>query len=438
MLWKFDVECSFLWACIVLGEDLKTLPDVDSDYFLYPQNKEVFTAIYELLSEGVSIDLVTLSNKLQKKGKLEWIGWSAYLIELTNASFSFSSVDHYAKILKEEYKRIRFLKIAEKIKMLAESWVNINWSTFDVAKEILDLNLITSSENYNTENVIADTESYIEKNKWRELFGWRSWIYAIDKYAKGLQEWKTYRVGAGSNVGKTSVVAYNMINELIEQGAKVAFFSLENDREITMIKLLANKQKVQSDDIQSGAIAPNTEYIRNANGKFYLIDWVFDLSEIFWEILKIKPDVVILDYVGLVTMKKFKEEDKYTEYAKQVQQFVKRERVCWVDLNNLPKNYNEELMRSDWHFYGSSFLRNNADFGLFLFYTQAWYDNKEKVWAGLTKEQKSEYYNKQALTMFVSKNRLGVARQEDDIIVDYGKWAEITLVNHDDFASDVF
>jgi len=49
-----------------------------------------------------------------------------------------------------------------------------------------------------------------------------------------------------------------------------------------------------------------------------------------------------LDYIGLVQIKKVKEDDKYTEYSKQVQEFVKQSRVGWIDLSNLPKNQEDE------------------------------------------------------------------------------------------------
>jgi hypothetical protein len=43
--------------------------------------------------------------------------------------------------------------------------------------------------------------------------------------------------------------------------------------------------------------------------------------------MEFKPDVVVLDYIGLMSIKGFTEEAKYTEYAIQVQRFVKQMQV---------------------------------------------------------------------------------------------------------------
>jgi hypothetical protein len=39
-----------------------------------------------------------------------------------------------------------------------------------------------------------------------------------------------------------------------------------------------------------------------------------------------------------MSIKGFTEEAKYTEYAIQVQRFVKQTKVSWIDLSNLPTN----------------------------------------------------------------------------------------------------
>jgi hypothetical protein len=63
------------------------------------------------------------------------------------------------------------------------------------------------------------------------------------------------------------------------------------------------------------------------DGKLFIVDDTHELSEVFAKVLAIKPDVVMLDYIGLISIGKVKEDDLFTEYAKRVQQFVKKSRV---------------------------------------------------------------------------------------------------------------
>lgn len=157
-------------------------------------------------------------------------------------------------------------------------------------------------------------------------------------------------MGAPSNLGKTQML-YNVINSLIAQGAKVAFFSLENDRDFTITNLMANYMGVNSHAIEKGTAHPDGDYLGKLKDKLYIIDDTYELSEIFAHCLSLKPDVVLLDYIGLVSIKKFAESEVFTEYAKQVQRFVKKTQVGWLDLSNLPTDVDEDHMRTKGSFY---------------------------------------------------------------------------------------
>ena len=52
-----------------------------------------------------------------------------------------------------------------------------------------------------------------------------------------------------SNVGKTQL-SYNMMVDLLDQGKKVAFFSLENDKTFTICNIMANKEGVNSYSVE--------------------------------------------------------------------------------------------------------------------------------------------------------------------------------------------
>ena len=60
-----------------------------------------------------------------------------------------------------------------------------------------------------------------------------------------------------------------------------------------------------------------------------------------------KPDVVILDYIGLVNIKGTDEKSLYNRYADEVKEFVqKNKHLAWIDLSNLNKDDDEERIRA--------------------------------------------------------------------------------------------
>jgi hypothetical protein len=77
----------------------------------------------------------------------------------------------------------------------------------------------------------------------------------------------------------------------------VLFVSLENNIETTYTKFLSTVQGVNPYQIEKGLVVPDTNYLRKYKDRFILTDKLFDINEIKREVLKVKPDVVILDYI---------------------------------------------------------------------------------------------------------------------------------------------
>jgi len=97
-------------------------------------------------------------------------------------------------------------------------------------------------------------------------------------------------------VGKTNLV-YQTIYSLLKQKAKVLFVSLENSVETTYVKFLSTVQEVNPYQIEKGLVQPNLSFLRDNKDNFILTDKLFELNDIKREVLKVKPDVVILDYI---------------------------------------------------------------------------------------------------------------------------------------------
>jgi hypothetical protein len=74
---------------------------------------------------------------------------------------------------------------------------------------------------------------------------------------------------------------------------------------MTMSNLLANRQRINSWDLESGKVDVDFQAIEEMQGNLFIIDDTYELSEIFSKVLSIKPDVVILDYIGLVSINRF-------------------------------------------------------------------------------------------------------------------------------------
>ena len=100
---NIEAERSVLGAVLVNDELLKTAQQVvDECDFFFPAHVHIFGRMVELQQAGTAIDLVTLTDKLQREGELELVGGPAYLASLLDGVPRISNVEHYARIVKEK------------------------------------------------------------------------------------------------------------------------------------------------------------------------------------------------------------------------------------------------------------------------------------------------------------------------------------------------
>lgn len=403
-----DIEKALIWAMLIDSSIVeKFTQQGQMEWFCNKEWSIIAKEIFKTALAWESVDLVTIKNKLEKKWKLEDIGGMNRLVEATEDAVSYHW-ESYSDAIERNYKNREIVKLSQKL-----SKVNVE-TLEDTVEEVMsginEIMMEGKSKTTSTEENIEKLENHIEENRGKKLiwWSWWEWLGWLDNATKWIRKGKTYRIGAPSWVGKSNLV-YQVENGLIKQWAKVLFISLENSIESTYIKFLSSYQKVNPNLLESWAVKADTDYIKRTSKLFYLTDQLFDIGEIKREIVKIKPDVVILDYIGLVNIKGHNEKEKYDRYADLMKEFIqKNQTMALIDLSNLNKDDNEEKIRMYKGFNWSAKLRNNADVCIHLFYFAPFYEYRRTIYDHWTPEQKEKFKWMQAITFLISKNRLGL------------------------------
>lgn len=416
-----ESEMAMLWSLIIDS-------DIVENFFLEGQLEwfyhypEIAEAIFSLALEAKAIDLMSVSQRLSSMWYLDKIWGNSELMEITESVASTYNWRTHSETLKKLYKQRELIKIANKLLS------NINENNYETLSEntIENINSVLSewaSRSTDMEDNIKLLEDHINKNletnNWLLWYSW--WNEFLDKYTLWIQASKTYRIGSPSWVGKTNLI-YDTITSLLEQWAKVLFISLENSVETTLIKLLSSVQEVNPNKINKWEVKADIDYLRTYKDKFFLTDQLFDIWEIKREILKIKPNVVILDYIWLVDIDRTDEKTKYDKYADIIKTFVqKNKHISLIDLSNLNKDDNEERIRQHRGFNGSAKLRNNTDVWIHLFYYAPFYKYKKMIYENWEPEAKKKFEGVQAITFLISKNRLWPDNVEEDFVINFDK-----------------
>ena len=88
---------------------------VDLHHFYHAPHKSIFAALFELWSHGRPVDLVTLTQSLSDKGRLQDVGGAAALAELQMFVPTAANVDAYLDTLCEKRSARQLLELSEQI-----------------------------------------------------------------------------------------------------------------------------------------------------------------------------------------------------------------------------------------------------------------------------------------------------------------------------------
>jgi len=393
----------------------------------------IYNSIKELCDKNIIPEPIALINYFSEKWVMGKQIRQSDIDKLLIWKFSLHNKSRYEFAVKDNYQKIQVERLIGEMKGNdSRDWASL----LKYAERLVKL----AQESWGATAKWLDKEDinslyeFVCSNQWKELY-WFSWwmnFRELDRITKGIRKGKTYRIWAPSNTWKSQLV-YTIINNLLAQNAKVMFVTLENSIETTLSFILSNHQKVPNDDIMSMKQDWDWDYLDNNKENLCVVQDVFDLNAIFSKVVEFAPDVVILDYIWLMSIKGFTEEQKYTEYAIQVQRFVKSTQVAWIDLSNLPTNLQStEDIRSNPQFFWSTFLRNNTDVWIHIMADKDFYEVREKILANSTNPKAREMVERRSwLVLYVSKNRLWPHSLNWKYTLDHLRWWEFLPYQED-------
>lgn len=254
---NLDAEMSLLGAILIDDEVMADVSDkVHAIDFYDKRHKTVFDAMLRLYEKHQPVDLLTLSDELQKRSELEIVGGSSYLTELTNYVPTSAHSEAYAEMIAQKAVRRRLIKASADISLLGyqedrgvqELLERAEAELFSVSDASLKQDLV-SLEQILTESFDRMEELHRDKGKLRGIrTGWRD----LDNMTAGLQRSDLVVVAARPAMGKTTLVTNLAYNVATKENQSVLFFSLEMSKEQLVDRMLADAAGVDAWNIRTG------------------------------------------------------------------------------------------------------------------------------------------------------------------------------------------
>lgn len=260
---SIEAEQAVLGSLMLDNQRWDRVSETITDRDFYSRHHQIiFAEMVNLVTKGVPIDLITLSESLESKDVLSDVGGFAYLAELSKNTPSAINVVAYTDIIRQQ------AILRELISSSNEIADNCYATEGRSSEDILDLaetKIFQIAENRakqgvgpkSVTSVLEDTVAKIE-----ELFqkphdgvtGVSTGFVDLDKKTAGLQRSDLIIVAARPSMGKTTFAMNLCENAAMMQEKPVLIFSLEMPAEQIMMRMLASLSHVDQTKIRTGQL----------------------------------------------------------------------------------------------------------------------------------------------------------------------------------------
>ena len=125
-----DLEKAVLGAMMLEKNAVtETIDILSQESFYDPKHQYIFAVIKDLFGTSKPIDILTVTDKLQKNGELEAAGGAAYISQLTSRVASTAHVEYHARIISEKHIKRELIRMCGEV--MKEAFDDTN-DVFDV------------------------------------------------------------------------------------------------------------------------------------------------------------------------------------------------------------------------------------------------------------------------------------------------------------------
>lgn len=257
---NLEAEQSLLGSLLIDQEAIIKIADmVRAEDFYKDAHRVMFETIVELFERHEPIDLLTVSNRLEERGKLNEIGGRSAVAELGNSVATSGNVAHYAKIVQKKATLRRILKAATKI---SDMGFNEEEDT-EVILDQAEQTLFNVSSNFlkNTftpiRSVLSDAFERIDElhRERGKLRGIPTGFTELDNVLAGLQKSDLVILAARPSVGKTSLALDISRNVAVKTKKPVGIFSLEMSKEQLVDRMICAEANIDLWRLRTGRLS---------------------------------------------------------------------------------------------------------------------------------------------------------------------------------------
>jgi replicative DNA helicase len=388
---SIEAEQSVLGGLMLDNNTWDTVSEILlEDQFYRGDHRMIFRTMQKLVDDGRPIDVVTLSEELDRTGELEQAGGLEALVALARNTPSVSNIRAYAEIVRDRALLRQMIKVSNEI---ADSAYNPGGRASDEILNDAEQKIFQIAENRPNQGGPEPVNPLLKRavdridelfNNADSLTGVTTGFDDLDDRTGGLQKSDLVIVAARPSMGKTTFAMNLVENALMATERPVLVFSLEMPADQLVTRMLSSLGRINQTKVRNGQLEEDdwpklTTAVNMLKNKPLFIDDQPGISpnEMRTRARRIVREhgdlaMIMVDYLQLMTLKTGKSEGR-TQEISEISRSLKalaKEMGCPVvalsQLNrSLEQRPNKRPVNSDLRESGA--IEQDADVIMFIY-----------------------------------------------------------------------
>ena len=433
---KKEAEQSILGSMLLNNDIVYLLEGLTSDDFYFEAHKILFNTMLNLHKKKIPLDLVTIVDDLKEKGKIKAAGDVPYITSLSTIVPTTLNIDYYIKIVKGASEKRKIIRKAYGLIEDLQEGKDIDSSMAMFENET---KLKTPSKSQSLSDIMREIFDEIDEGK--SVNKIKTGIPIIDKCTGGIGEAELVAIGGNSGLGKSAIalrIALNVFKQ--DNTKKVLIISREMTGKQIAERIILSQTGIEREKYESRNFNESDYRKLISTMEFYstenirIDDTTKTVEGIKRELRSFKPDMIIVDYVQLLSPRdsKVSRERQVAEMSRELKNITTDFHIPVIQLTQLaekgngnPRPHGEIYTRESRAIYHDSniviYLHNPTEekhiekaYRRTVFHERGKVEDMKKVL-----DYKRENEGTKLIEIIVDKNRSG--RQGSDYYWFYGK-----------------
>jgi replicative DNA helicase len=397
---SLEAEKTVLGGILLNNENLNpVLSIISPEDFYKDTNRKIIDKVIFLVDKGLPVDVVTLSEELQKEGRLEEIGGASYLSSLMDGVPKSLNIEFYARIIKEKSLfRQLILSSAKIISSSFEQKEDADQLLDEAQAAIIEVAEQRIKPGFVPVSMLAPPTLDMIKalhDRKETVIGIPSGFRDLDGLTSGFHNSEFIVIAARPSMGKTALSLNISQYAGLKTDYAVGFFSLEMAKEQVVIRLLCAEAQLDIKKVRTGFIGEREFEKLKLSGEVLSRAKIFVDETAALTVMEMKAkarrlkmeqnlDLLFIDYIQLMrTGGRFENRTQEMSYiSRSLKELAKEIKIPVVGISQLsraPERGRREPIPQLSDLRESGAIEQDADVVIFIYRPELYHPDDENI-----------------------------------------------------------